>query len=66
MTITLNGKTKEFDNKLTVTELINKVSSTNKRVIAEINGAIIKQNQWDNTMINDGDAIELVTFVGGG
>lgn len=66
MKITLNGQEKEVDDALTLTQLIEHVSVNNKRVIAEINGAIIKKEAWNDTIIHNGDNIELVTFVGGG
>ena len=32
----------------------------------EINGEIVPKAQYANTLINDGDIIEVVSFVGGG
>lgn len=37
-----------------------------KHVISELNGTIIPCDQWAKTSLKDGDALELVTFVGGG
>ncbi len=66
MKITLNGQNKDFTDNLSLSQLIDEVSAGNKRIIAEINGNIVKKETWDETVISDGDEIELVTFVGGG
>lgn len=66
MKITLNGQDKELNDALSLTQLIDHVSVNNKRVIAEINGEIVKKEQWAETIIHNGDNVELVTFVGGG
>ena len=36
------------------------------KVAVEINGKIISKKQYDTTVINETDKIEIVTFVGGG
>ena len=36
------------------------------RIAVEINGEIIKKSDYDKTVLNDGDKIEVVSFVGGG
>ncbi len=66
MKLIINGKNKEFSNSYTLHEIIAQCSANAEHVIAEINGSIIKSHQWQTTNIADGDAIELVTFVGGG
>ena len=37
-----------------------------KRVAVELNGEIIPKSQYENTYLNDGDSVEVVSFVGGG
>ena len=69
MKIIINGKEKEFSpsgNLKHVVEQFCELSSTSQRVIAEVNGTIIKSAQWSDTAIQNGDKIELVGFVGGG
>jgi len=66
MKIRLNGQDKEFTSQASLKQLIEESCRGNKHVIAEINGAIIKTTQWEQTSISDGDIVELVSFVGGG
>ena len=66
MEITLNGTTKVLSTQLTLLELIQDHLPNHQRVIAEVNGEIVKNPRWNEIHIKEGDAIELVSFVGGG
>lgn len=35
-------------------------------IAVEINGSILPKSEYDSYIINDGDKIEIVNFVGGG
>jgi thiamine biosynthesis protein ThiS len=37
-----------------------------QRVAAELNGMVVRRGQWAETLLNEGDKIEIVHFVGGG
>ena len=37
-----------------------------KRIAVERNGDIVPKAQYDNTVLQDGDNVEVVSFVGGG
>lgn len=37
-----------------------------KRVAVELNGDILPKTQYESTVMNDSDNIEVVSFVGGG
>ena len=63
--ITLNGK-QESENFATLPELLEKRGYRREIIVVEINGVIIKKEDYDNTAINDGDVIEIVHFMGGG
>jgi len=64
--ITLNGQDKEFSDSQNLNDIISQFCKDTQRVIAEVNGEIVRGPQWTDTEIKDGDAIELVNFVGGG
>ena len=66
MKITINGKKKDLAAEITLERLISDLCKNNDHVIAELNGCIVKSDQWVETNVQDGDMIELVTFVGGG
>ncbi len=37
-----------------------------KRIAVELNGEIVPKAQYGQTVLKDGDALEVVSFVGGG
>ncbi len=66
MHITLNGQRKEILSSQNLREVVGRFSPSSAVLIAEVNGTIVKKTQWDAVNVNDGDTIELVSFVGGG
>lgn len=63
--ITLNGKEKDY-REITITELLEKEGLAGVRVAVELNGQIIRKNNFENVMVKDMDKVEVVSFVGGG
>ena len=66
MKITLNGQIKKLTTPPNLKEVIRQSCRDSNHVIAQVNGAIVKNPLWDQTILNDGDTVELVNFVGGG
>ncbi|OQA33136.1 MAG: Sulfur carrier protein ThiS [Betaproteobacteria bacterium ADurb.Bin341] len=61
----VNGK-RESRSACSVLELLAKKQLAPERVVVELNGAIVKRPQWGETMLREGDTVEIVCFVGGG
>jgi len=66
MTIVLNGETFETAKQVTVGRLLHSLHIDPRRVAVEHNLVVVKKSAYDLTVINDGDEIEVVNFVGGG
>jgi thiamine biosynthesis protein ThiS len=66
MTITLNGEPFELSGPLTVTELLGHLQIDARRVAVEHNVVVLKRAAFDQTIVREGDHIEIVNFVGGG
>lgn len=66
ITIQLNGEPREIPAGLTVTGLLKQLQFPADRVAVERNLEIVPRNQWDATLIEAGDRLEVVHFVGGG
>jgi sulfur carrier protein len=67
MTITVAGKKKEYEEGLTVKELIEAENVENPLyVTVTINDDFVKSDELDTKVINDGDEIEFLYFMGGG
>ena len=66
MNLQINGEKRQIPLSLTVTELLKTLDIDSRQVAVEINRVIIKKQEYDNHNLNDGDAVEIVNFVGGG
>ncbi len=66
MQVTLNGKEKELDGKITIRQLLDQLELHPKQVAVEVNREIIKRDQYENHSLGAGDEIEILRFVGGG
>ena len=64
--ITLNGDPKRLPQAMTLSELIRHVQQVPELIVAEVNEKIYKRDQYASVVINDGDVVELLRFVGGG
>ena len=66
MFITLNGEPYELDQTMSVTDLLTKLAIDPRRVAVEHNLMILKRHLFDDTLVHEGDRVEIVNFVGGG
>jgi len=66
MQITLNGEPHALSGELTVTALLDRLHIDPRRVAVELNLTVLKRATFDETVIRDGDEVEIVNFVGGG
>ena len=63
--VKVNGKELDLVGK-TVEEYLLTTDYDAKRIAVERNGEIVFKSQYSETVLNDGDSIEVVSFVGGG
>lgn len=49
-----------------ITGLLELINCPDNRVAVEVNEVIVPKNSYDSTVLNDGDSVEVVRFVGGG
>ena len=66
MNIIINGESKDFSEKTTLSILLKELNLEGKVMAAAVNMEIIKQDNWDKYILTDGDKLELLDFVGGG
>jgi sulfur carrier protein len=68
MTLTVNGIRKEFpSNQMTLDELLNQENVTNQNVVTvQLNGVIVNKQEYQSTMLKEGDEVEFLYFIGGG
>lgn len=63
--VTINGEEKNAVGK-TVSEYLSESGYDLKRVAVELNGDILPKAQYESVLLQDGDCMEIVSFVGGG
>ena len=66
MNITLNGQARDVEAGTTIGKVVDLVTTDRQRIAVERNLAIVKRDHYDDTTIEEGDVIEVVTLVGGG
>ena len=64
--ITLNGDPLDVPGPVTVAALLESLAIDARRVAVEHNLVILKRATFDQTLVRDGDNLEIVNFVGGG
>ena len=63
--VKINGEELNFAGK-TVAEYLRATNYDPKRIAVERNGDIVPKAQYGETVLKDGDSVEIVSFVGGG
>jgi sulfur carrier protein len=66
MNIFLNGKPRELPSTLTVQQLLDQLAIPAGRVACEVNLKIIKRAMYPQTLLNEGDTVEIIQAIGGG
>lgn len=66
MQIKVNGENMSFEKPLTITGLTELLNYDIRLIAVEHNGAIPSKDEYGSIVLNDGDTVEIVTFMGGG
>jgi sulfur carrier protein len=67
MRITVNGKSAEISGRVTVNKMLDELKTQDALyVTVQLNGVILKREEFDSVTVNEGDVVELLYFMGGG
>lgn len=66
MTIQLNGDPFDLDGPISVAALLASLQIDPRRVAVELNLVVLKRAAFETTIVQAGDSMEIVNFVGGG
>ncbi len=66
MELTVNGEPRQVTGPTALPDLLVQLGVRADRVAVELNRAVVPRAQHAQTMVKDGDVVEIVTFVGGG
>ncbi len=62
----VNGEAREVPEPNDLRSLIEHLSLSPERLAIELNGKVVRRADWPDTLLKNGDRIEVVHFVGGG
>ena len=63
--ICINGEKIE-NNEIILSSYLEENGINPQRIAVELNGEILPKSQYGDTVLKDGDVVEIVNFVGGG
>lgn len=66
MHVTINGKPVQLDHPATIAELLAEADVPPNYLAVEVNAEVVPRERHDDYRVHDGDAVEVVTLVGGG
>ncbi len=66
MNLFINGKKKELEEKMTIGQLLKARKIRPEVVTVELNEKIIEREKYGDTVLKEGDKLELVYYMGGG
>ena len=64
--VKINGQQQTWEQPMTVQQYLQTQGHTTERVAVEQNGRIVPKSAYAEQQIQDGDTVEVVSFVGGG
>lgn len=64
--IKVNGEEKPLEGEMLLSDFLGKEGYQKERIAVELNEKIIPKGRYEETMLYDGDVLEVVSFVGGG
>lgn len=64
--IKLNGRDKEWEEKLSVSLLLEKCKYTFPLIMVKVNGKYIPKEEYKDTAIMDGDDVQVIHSIAGG
>jgi thiamine biosynthesis protein ThiS len=51
---------------MNIQELLNEKKFTFKMLVIKVNGVIVKKDDYETTMVNDGDKVDVIHLISGG
>jgi thiamine biosynthesis protein ThiS len=66
ITVSVNGEARQLPTGSTIADLLRQLALDQARVAVEHNRRVIPRAEHGASRLNHGDAVEIVTFVGGG
>lgn len=66
MQVYINDEAHTLENAITLAALAEQLKLDTRKVAMEVNLTIIPRSQYAQTLLSEGDKVEIVQFIGGG
>lgn len=66
ITVQVNGETHSLTPPVTLPQFLTQINLNPRLIAVEYNGEILHRQYWADTLLQEGDRLEIVTIVGGG
>lgn len=66
ITVTINGKPRQFAAALPLPELLKELGIDTRLIAVAHNGVVVRRQDHERVVVQDGDTLEIVHIVGGG
>ncbi len=66
MKVVVNGEDRNAQEGLTLEELVRELSLEGRPIAVELNRRVVPKDRYSSTRLAEGDALEIVSLVGGG
>ena len=64
--IRINNKEKEIEPKTSLSQLVKDIKAKLPGFLVELNGKVVGRDKYEDTILKDGDKVEIIPFVAGG
>ena len=66
MRIQVNGEPLEVEENMSLPKLVARLNLKAEQIAIELNHNVVRRAQWEDTLLQADDKVEIVHFVGGG
>lgn len=66
MEVVINGKPEQAENGSTIGSILEKRNIRKEMVAVEVNGEVVKRDDYDSHALKDGDKVEFLYYMSGG
>ncbi|MDJ0833018.1 MAG: sulfur carrier protein ThiS [Gammaproteobacteria bacterium] len=66
MQVLINGESQTLEHDMTISALLQQSGLAGKRIAVEVNESIVPKSRHADTLLQDGDKIEIIHAIGGG
>ena len=66
ISVTINGEAREVPAEIRLDQMLELFSLPRQRIAVELNNVVVRRTDWPDTIVREGDKVEVVHFVGGG